>query len=158
MGEYAEGPDREGTSIRELGLADLPAGYEAVMRLWTEAGLTFHPEGRDRPDRVRAELERGSAIFLVAVEAGRVVGAVIGTNDGRKGWINRLAVAPDYRRRGLAARLVHEIEGRLRAIGIDVIAALIETRNEASLACFKSLGYLHDLQIEYVSTRRCADS
>jgi N-acetylglutamate synthase len=128
------------------------------MRLWTEAGLPFRPAGRDQSDRVARELQRGTAIFLLAEEAGRLAGVVIGTNDGRKGWINRLAVAPAYRRRGVATLLVRAVEERLNDIGIDIIAALIESENETSLAFFRSLGYIHDEHIEYVSTRRCADT
>ena len=147
-----------GISLRELTLEDLPEGYEAVMRVWAEAGLPFRPEGRDRPDKVAAELKAGTAIFLLAEDAGRLVGVVIATSDGRKGWINRLAVSPDHRRRGIAAQLVRDVEAHLRSAGIDVIAALIESHNQESLAFFRSLGYIHDERVEYVSTRRCGES
>ncbi len=140
-------------TIRDLRLEE----YPAVMGLWVEAGLPFRPCGRDKQDRVEAELERGSAVFLVAEAGGRLIGVVLGTNDGRKGWINRLAVAPAYRRRGIARRLVGEVEGRLAAIGIEITAALIETSNTASLAFFKETGYVHGEEIEYVSKRSGAD-
>lgn len=128
--------------------------YEAVMRLWTEAGLPFRPGGRDAPERVESEMRRGEAIFLVAEVEGRLAGVVLGTHDGRKGWINRLAVAPSCRRQGIARRLVREVEARLEARGIEIVAALIETPNAASLRFFERIGYLHDPDIEYVSRRR----
>ena len=103
-------------------------------------------------------MKAGTAVFLLAEEAGRPVGVVIATNDGRKGWINRLAVSPDHRRRGIAAQLVRDVEARLQGAGIDVIAALIESHNQESLAFFRSLGYIHDERVEYVSTRRCGES
>jgi ribosomal protein S18 acetylase RimI-like enzyme len=131
-----------------------PEEYPAVMRLWAEARLPFKPQGRDAPLRVQAELRAGRAIFLVAEVEGRLVGSVIGTHDGRKGWINRLAVAPSHRRRGIARRLVEAAEARLAEEGIEVMAALIESDNTASLAFFTHIGYLHDPQIEYVSRRK----
>jgi len=69
------------------------------------------------------------------------VGVVLGTHDGRKGWINRLAVHPDYRRTHIASRLVRTCEHGLGEQGIQIFAALIEPDNAASKAVFRSLGY-----------------
>ena len=148
----ATGPDE--IFIRDLRLED----YEAVTRLWTEAGLPFRPHGRESVAKMALELTRGTAVFLVAEDRGALVGVALGTHDGRKGWINRLAVASDYRRRGIGARLVSEVEVRLAEMGIDIIAALIETHNEDSLTFFRSIGYLHDPEIEYVSKRASPES
>lgn len=149
-----DGKGVSGVAIRELCMED----YDAVQRLWKEAGLSFRPRGRDRPDQVAAELQRGTAVFLVAEVDGELAGVVLGTQDGRKGWINRLAVVPSLRRRGIARLLVREVEARLAALGIEITAALIETPNQDSLAFFKKIGYGHDEEIEYVSKRRSADT
>ncbi|MFH0917308.1 MAG: GNAT family N-acetyltransferase [bacterium] len=143
-----------GITIRDLQLED----YEAVLRLWTEAGLSFRPQGRDRRDRVAAELRGGTAVFLLAEADGKLVGAVLGTHDGRKAWINRLAVAPAFRRRGTARLLVAEVEVRMAALGLDITAALIESPNQASLRFFQEIGYIHDPEIEYVSKRRSPET
>jgi N-acetylglutamate synthase len=132
--------------------------YDAVQRLWTAAGLPFRPRGRDRPDMVAVELQRATAVFLLAEADGELVGAVLGTHDGRKGWINRLAVAPTHRRRGIARLLVREVEARLAALGLEITAALIEAPNKGSLTFFQEIGYIHDPGIEYVSKRRSADT
>src|SRR5665647_1146101 len=91
-----------GVTIRDFQLQD----YDDVVRLWMEAGLPFRPQGRDRLERVAAELLGGTAVFLLAEAEGKSVGVVLGTHDGRKAWINRLAVAPAFRRRGIARLLV----------------------------------------------------
>jgi ribosomal protein S18 acetylase RimI-like enzyme len=132
--------------------------YDAVTRLWTEAGLAYRSLGRDQPDNIRVEMERGTAVFLVAESGGDLVGVVLGTHDGRRGWINRLAVAPAYRRRGIAGRLVREVESRVEALGIEIVAALIESENEGSLGFFQAIDYVHNPEIEYVSKRRSADT
>lgn len=148
--------------------------------MWDAAGLPYKPRGRDSRAAMTAELRRGSGVFLVAEAslaqapgdasalepphprkdppATRIVGSVFGTHDGRKGWINRLAVAPDFRGRGLARRLVGEAEQALRSQGIDVIAALIESQNRASLGFFAGIGWVHDPDIEYFSTRSHPES
>jgi len=141
-------------TVREFRLED----YEAVLELWTAAGLSFRPKGRDRRDRLAAELTRGRAVFLVAESEGRVIGTVLGTHDGRKGWINRLAVVPQWRHRGVARLLVREVETRLEVLGVEITAALVETPNEGSLRFFRAIGYVHDPQIEYLSRRRSPDT
>ncbi|MBN1628466.1 MAG: GNAT family N-acetyltransferase [Thermoleophilia bacterium] len=132
--------------------------YAAVERLWREAGLPYRPLGRDHPDRVAEEHESGTAMFLVAECGEDLVGVVFGTHDGRRGWINRLAVAPGFQRRGIARRLVREVESRLEARGIEITSALVEQENQESMAFFRAAGYVHGADIEYFSKRRSADT
>jgi ribosomal protein S18 acetylase RimI-like enzyme len=123
--------------------------YDAVMALWTEAGLPLKPSGRDARGRIEAQLAEPNVIFLVAEADGRLAGTVLATHDGRKGWINRLAVRRDARRRGIGERLAREAEARLEAAGMDVLACLIEEGNEASMEFFSRLGYLRKDDIHY---------
>ena len=66
---------------------------------------------------------------------------MIATNDTRKGWINRLAIDPQYRRQGYGEQLVHAAEDALREAGLHLMAAFIEEGNDASLTLFEKLGY-----------------
>jgi len=140
------------TRLRRLTVDD----YDAILALWQRAGLdTIRPQGRDSREAFADQLARGQ-VMLGLEDAGRLVACVVITDDTRKGWINRLAVEPDYRRQGLAARLVAEAERELRARGIQVFAALIENENVASLSLFQREGYkTHD--IYYVSKRDSKD-
>ncbi len=137
-------------AIREL----RPEDYDALIALWNAAGLSYRPHGRDRREHIAREIAGGCSIFLVAEDDGRIVGSVLGTHDGRKGWINRLAVHPDYRRRGLGTRLVRAVEARLDAMGIDIVTCLIEDWNEDSQAFFTALGYIRHDDIHYYSKRK----
>ncbi|HEX9975849.1 MAG TPA: GNAT family N-acetyltransferase [Dehalococcoidales bacterium] len=128
--------------------------YDRLTTLWKESGLSYRPRGRDSRRRIEAELKTGTSIFLVDEMDGQMVGSVIGTHDGRKGWINRLAVHPSYRHRGLAKKLVAEVEDRLSQVGLEVIAGLIEQSNTASLQLFQSLGYERMSDIVYLSKRK----
>jgi ribosomal protein S18 acetylase RimI-like enzyme len=139
-------------TLRRLTVDD----YDAILALWQKAGLdSIRPQGRDSREAFADQLARGQVV-LGLEDAGRLVAGVVITDDTRKGWINRLAVEPDYRRQGLAARLVAEAERELRARGIQVFAALIEDENVASLSLFQREGYkTHD--IYYVSKRDSKD-
>lgn len=115
----------ESVHIRSFRISD----YDAVISLWKRARLSYKPAGRDTRARIARELDGPAAVFLVAEHQGEVVGTVFATHDGRKGWINRLTVAPRWRRRGIAARLVEEAERRLAERDIQIIACLIEDWN-----------------------------
>jgi len=123
--------------------------YEAILAVWSAAGLGVRPQGRDARGPFRRQLAAFPDLYLVAKDEGRVVGVVLGTHDERKGWINRLAVVPAYRRRGIAAALVRACETALEARGIHIITALVEPASAASAELFAGLGYREDVPVRY---------
>ncbi|MHC5038700.1 MAG: GNAT family N-acetyltransferase [Planctomycetota bacterium] len=130
-----------------------PEAYDALIALWDRAGLSYRPRGRDTRESIVENMRRDPDLYLGAVESGNLIGAVIASDEGRKGWINRLAVDPDYQRRGIGRRLVAEAEARLRARGREIIAILVEDWNEGSLAFFQAVGYALNRSILYLSKR-----
>jgi len=115
--------------------------YDAMIALFRVCGLNPKIKGRDSLPSFTEQLRRNADSYLGAFDGDRLVGTVLGTHDTRKGWINRLAVDPSYRRRTIAARLVRRCELVLRKKGLEMFAALIEPENETSVAFFRSLGY-----------------
>ena len=134
-------------TLRSLTIDD----YEAVIALWQRSGLpSIRPEGRDSRSEFARQLDQGQ--IVIGLEDGdKLIGVVVATNDTRKGWINRLAIDPDHRRKGYGAQLIHAAEAALHEIGLKVIAALIEDYNDASLALFKREGYAVHTDIYYAS-------
>lgn len=139
--------------IRKLRIED----YDALLDLWNQAKLPYKPKGRDRRDNIERALQQPSAVFLVAEKNEKLVGSIFGTHDGRRGWINRLAVSPSYRQQGIAAQLVKEVEMRLDAMGIEIVACMVEDWNVASMEVFKRLGYTRHSDIIYFSKRKHLD-
>ena len=129
--------------------------YDTLLDLWRRAGLhSLRPKGRDSREAIARQLESGVAALLGLEVDGRLVGVVLATHDSRKGWINRLAVDPAYRRRGYGLRLVEAAERWLRDQGMQITAALVESDNPASLALFRKAGYVEiDPGIHYLTKR-----
>jgi ribosomal protein S18 acetylase RimI-like enzyme len=131
--------------------------YGAVCEIWQAAGLSTRPHGRDAQAEFLRQLQHFPTTYLLAEHEGRVVGVILGTHDHRKGWINRLAVRPDYQRQGVARRLIEACEQALHAEGIGIIAALVEKGNAASAAIFAEAGYVTDVPVHYFRKRSRPD-
>lgn len=128
---------KDGMAIRAFRIED----YDQVIKLWQESKLEHRPIGRDTRERIAAEIEKETAIFLVAEIDDEIVGTIFCTHDGRKGWLNRLSVLPSMQRKGIASVLIKEGEKRLRELGIGVLCALIWRSNSTSKELFEREGY-----------------
>jgi len=139
-----------GVVIRKMTIAD----YNSLIALWKEGDIPYRPRGRDSKKNIRWQLQQPNCLYFIAEDEGKLVGAILGTHDGRKGWINRLIITSSYRQRGIAKRLVEEVEFCLEAIGINIVACLIEDWNVASMQVFKQFGYTKHTDILYFSKRK----
>jgi len=127
--------------------------YDDIVGLWNRADLSYKPEGRDSRLSIASEMEANPDFFMGAYAGNKLVGTVIASWDLRKGWINRLAVDPTYRRKGVAETLIAEAEKVLRKKGAKIICALIEGYNSGSMELFKKCGYVEDRDVTYFSKR-----
>jgi ribosomal protein S18 acetylase RimI-like enzyme len=122
-----------------------PKDIEHVLALWREAEAI--PSITDNTDDLRRAVADNPAHVLVAAVDGQLVGSIIGTFDGWRGNIYRLAVHPGYRRRGIARRLVAEVERRLVQEGAKRITALVEKNHPWATGFWEAVGYGADSRI-----------
>jgi len=128
--------------------------YDALVALWQKGDIPFRPQGRDSKKNIRSQLQQPNCFYFVAEYEETIVGAILGTHDGRKGWINRLIVTPTCRKKGIATRLIEKVEHHLAAVGIDIVACLIEDWNVSSMQVFERSGYTKHTDILYFSKRK----
>lgn len=128
--------------------------YPRLIDTWKSSGLPYKPLGRDSEEMIEAEVKRGIGKFLFAQEKNIYVGVVLVTHDGRKGWINRVAVLPEYRNKGVAKLLVDAAEKWLSVQGIGIYACQIEDYNKESIEVFKKLGYTPFEGMHYLTKRK----
>jgi ribosomal protein S18 acetylase RimI-like enzyme len=117
-----------------------------VLEMWQLAGVT-PPSVSDSIEGLTCLLREPAAFLLVATIDDQIVGSVIGGWDGWRGNIYRLAVMPEFRRMGIARRLVAEISRELFAKGATRLSALTEHEHQWAMDFWDSvsdLGYERD--------------
>jgi purine-nucleoside phosphorylase/ribosomal protein S18 acetylase RimI-like enzyme len=127
-----------GSGIR----AGRPEEVEAILTLWRQAGTTVTLT--DTAADLRHAITDSTAVVLVAEYDGQLVGSVIGSFDGWRGNVYRLAVHPRWRRRGIAQSLVAELERRLAKQGAKRITALVLKEHADAMAFWAAADYQLD--------------
>ena len=116
--------------------------WDEVIDLWIQCGLVV-PQNDPNRD-IERKLKVNPEWFLVGLLEGDIVATCMAGYEGHRGWINYLAVAPQYRRRGFAAKLMQEAERILRRAGCPKINLQIRTSNSDVIEFYKAIGYSMD--------------
>ena len=80
---------------------------------------------------------------MVAQHDDQIIGTVIGSFDGRRGFVYHLAVHQNFRRQKIASQLLSEIELRLKAKGCLKCLLLVFSDNIDAIEFYKKQGWRH---------------
>ena len=112
--------------------------YPDVFDLWQRCpgvGLS----GADTRECIQTYLDRNPGMSFIATVGGKVVGAILAGHDGRRGYIHHLAVDDEYRRQGIARRLVNHSLKALANSGIQKCHLFIFNSNSDGIAFWKAM-------------------
>lgn len=112
---------------------------EEVLALWSVAEA--EPTRTDDATSLELLLRHDPSSLLVAEVDGRPVGTVVSGWDGWRGSIYRLAVHPEYRRQGLARRLLSEAESRLTKLGAKRMQAIVVASDHRAVGFWEASGW-----------------
>lgn len=113
-----------------------------IIALWKQCGLV-RPNNDPVKDIARKLKVRGD-LFLVGVYKDKIIASAMVGYEGHRGWINYLAVAPEYQKCGYGRRMMEEAERLLRLEGCPKINLQVRTSNAAVLAFYATLGFVKD--------------
>jgi ribosomal protein S18 acetylase RimI-like enzyme len=132
-------------TIRPMTLAD----YDAVYALWMSCRNMGFNNLDDSREGIARLLRRNPTTSFVAVEDDRLAGVILAGQDGRRGYIYHMAVAEDFRRRGVATALLDRCLEALRAEGINKVALLVFRYNDAGNAFWEKQGFTERKDVAY---------
>ncbi len=114
----------------------------ALIALWQACELTraWNDPAKDITRKLGVQPE----LFLVGEVAGRLMASAMVGYDGHRGWINYLAVHPDFRRQGHGEVLMQLAEQALLAMGCPKLNLQVRGNNVQALSFYRALGYPQD--------------
>ncbi len=114
----------------------------AMVELWQRCGLT-RPWNDPRKDIAR-KLKVNPELFLVGFVNGKVAASAVAGYEGHRGWVNYLAVDPDFQRKGLGRQMMQNVEQALARMGCPKVNIQVRTGNLNAIEFYKNLGYKID--------------
>jgi ribosomal protein S18 acetylase RimI-like enzyme len=115
---------------------------EAVVDLWKRCSLVV-PQN-DPAEDIRKKLDFQPELFFVALLNDRVIGSIMVGYEGHRGWLNYLAVLPDFQRSGYARRLVEKAIDELRKLSCLKVNLQVRRSNISAVEFYKHLGFEED--------------
>ena len=110
-----------------------------VIQLWHRCGLVraWNDPNKD----IDRKLEVRPDLFLVGILDGKIIASVMAGYEGHRGWLNYLAVDPDFQGVGHGRTLVEAAERTLLANGCPKVNLQVRAANKAVIDFYKKLGY-----------------
>jgi ribosomal protein S18 acetylase RimI-like enzyme len=125
--------------------------YDAIYELWnaTEQSRRALNPVDDSREGIDRYLKRNPNTCYAAVDGDKIIGVILTGHDGRRAIIHHMCVHPDYRRMGIAGKLVHTAEEALKKEGIQKIFGLVFKDNDPANAFWESQGYSLRTNLNY---------
>jgi ribosomal protein S18 acetylase RimI-like enzyme len=128
-------PNRKLLDIRPFQQMD----EDSVIELWKVCGLIV-PWNNPQRD-IQRKLLVQPELFLVGCFENHIVASAMAGYEGHRGWINYLAVDPNYQRSGFATQIMDRAETLLAAAGCPKICLQVRSENTAVIEFYRKYGY-----------------
>ena len=122
-------------SYREASVLDIPVLVSLDRK--------YFPHTAWPTEQFRAEIGKPTRYFLIGESSEEIIayaGAFL-PNAGGEGDIMTIAVAPEYRRKGIAKELIARLESWAKARGAIAMMLEVDVSNKEAVALYTSLGY-----------------
>jgi N-acetylglutamate synthase len=123
-------------NIRQMMIED----YEEVLGLLRGTpGVVIRDA--DSKEAIARYLDRNQGLSFVAVESDRFVGCIMSGHDGRRAYLQHLAVLEEFKRQGIGRALVERCLTELEKIGILKSHIDILANNDSAILFWERLGW-----------------
>lgn len=123
--------------------------YPEVFNLWMSIKGFAMKSLDDSYEGVSRFIRRNPSTSVVAVEDGKIVGAILCGHDGRRGCLYHVCVHPEYRRRGIGKEMVVFAMNALKAEQISKVSLIAFTGNDIGNAFWNTIGWTKREDLNY---------
>lgn len=123
-------------TLREMSLDD----YDLVFSLW-ERTENIGISGADSKENIQSFLERNPGLSFVLFDGPALLGAVLGSHDGRRGAIYHLAVDRNFRGKGYGKQLLNACLEGFSKQGIERCHIHVYADNSQGLKFWQENGW-----------------
>ena len=134
--------------IRKMTIQD----YEKVYALWMSCKNMGFNDVDDSKEGIARFLERNPNTSFVAMEDEKLLGIILGGQDGRRGYIYHAFVVENHRKKGVGSVLVKTCLKAFKQEKISKVALLVFKYNEAGNAFWEKQGFILREDINYRNT------
>jgi len=115
---------------------------KAVIDLWKKCDLIV-PQN-DPVEDIQKKLEFQPQLFLIALLDGQLIGSIMVGYEGHRGWLNYLAISPNYQKQGYGKKLVFKAIDELKKFDCLKVNVQIRKNNSSAIEFYKHLGFKDD--------------
>ena len=125
--------------------------YDGILKLWNSAEQTrraMNPVD-DTREGIDRYLKRNPNTCFAAIIDEEIVGVILTGHDGRRAIVHHMCVQENYRRMGIATKLVSLAEEALKAEGIQKVFGLVFKDNDLANGFWENQGYSLRTNLNY---------
>lgn len=135
----------ENVIIRRMTMED----FDEVHALWMEIhgfGIRSIDDSREGVERF---IRRNPTTSMVAMADGRIIGAILGGHDGRRGCLYHVCVQEAYRNQGIGQKMVKDCLAALAEEKINKVNLIAFQKNQVGNRFWKGLGWTFREDVNY---------
>ncbi|ASG02314.1 GNAT family N-acetyltransferase [Vibrio sp. B4-12] len=115
--------------------------YDSVIDLWCQTE-SLSLRDADFKQSIESYLNRNSGLSFVALSGNKIIGAVLVGTDGRRGYLQHLAVSSEFRGQKIGKALVEKSVDALTSIGVSKTHLFVYSNNVNAQNFYEKLGWL----------------
>ncbi|OXX61924.1 GNAT family N-acetyltransferase [Vibrio sp. V15_P4S5T153] len=114
--------------------------YDSVIDLWCQT-KSLSLRDADSKQSIESYLNRNSGLSFVALSGNKIIGAVLVGTDGRRGYLQHLAVSSEFRGQKIGKALVEKSVDALTSIGVSKTHLFVYSNNVNAQNFYEKLGW-----------------
>jgi N-acetylglutamate synthase len=125
--------------------------YQEIFIFWLSVeGIGLHAYC-DSLDGIIKYLQRNPGLSFVARDGKKIVGTILCGHDGRRGYLHHLAVAYEYRKKGIGKTLVQMSLSQLKLLGIAKCHLFVFDKNKDAQLFWQNIGWTNRVDLKTMS-------